>query len=498
LVSLPRRHLARNTVYNLLGQGLPVLAAVICVPWLISSLGTERFGLLSLVWVLVGYFGLLDLGLGPALTQLVAVKLGEGKSHEVPEVIWTSLCFLAMLSIVGVVLVVVLSRWLVYDTFNILPSLQRETLLSFYVLACSLPFVTSTAALRGILEAHQRFDMVNVLRIPMGLLMYVSPLLVSIFSNSLPVIIAALVVVRILAWSVHLVFCLHTVPALMTTRVVKIAILARLLHFGSWMTLANLLAPVLVTMDRYFVGALMSLSAVSYYASPQDVVMKIGIIPGALLGVLFPAFASTYRTDSQFASALFSKAVRFISLTMFPLLTVAIVFGHELLNIWLGPEFARQSASVVRWLALGVLVNSLGQVPFTALLGAGRSDLIAKLFLLEVPFYLVGVWYLISVLGLEGAAMAWVLRITADTVMLFFLIWRLLPGVASAMWSALLTVAVVLIIFSATNFPMSVLAKSLFEIASLCVFGRIAWFKILTVSERQWVQRCAGALRGYP
>jgi len=66
-----------------------MIVAVFCIPILIRGLGKERFGLLTLAWVLIGYAGLFDLGLGRALTQLVAQKLGAGEEREIPSLVWT-------------------------------------------------------------------------------------------------------------------------------------------------------------------------------------------------------------------------------------------------------------------------------------------------------------------------------------------------------------------------------------------------------------------------
>src|SRR5579859_2241766 len=85
------RLLARNAVWNLLGSGAPMVVAVVCIPILIRGLGKERFGVLTLAWILISYAGLFDLGLGRALTQLVARKLGARDEREIPALAWTSL-----------------------------------------------------------------------------------------------------------------------------------------------------------------------------------------------------------------------------------------------------------------------------------------------------------------------------------------------------------------------------------------------------------------------
>src|ERR1700688_905973 len=166
------RLLARNTLWNLVGNAAPMLVAAICIPLLMKGLGTDRFGVLTLVWAIIGYATLFDFGLGRALTQLVATKLGSGGEHEVPTLVWTSLVLLLLLGMLSSVVVLLLTPWLVNHALHVPGVLGHETLYSMYLLAISIPFVISTAALRGLLEAHQRFGLTNALRIPMGVFAY--------------------------------------------------------------------------------------------------------------------------------------------------------------------------------------------------------------------------------------------------------------------------------------------------------------------------------------
>src|SRR5213080_2699784 len=122
------RLLARNTIWNLVGSGAPMIVAVFCIPVLIRGLGTDRFGVLTLAWALIGYASLFDMGLGRALTQLVAKKLGTGEEHEIPALVWTSLLLMLTLGAVGAVVVAAISPWLVHHTLKVPEALQSETL----------------------------------------------------------------------------------------------------------------------------------------------------------------------------------------------------------------------------------------------------------------------------------------------------------------------------------------------------------------------------------
>ncbi len=171
------RTLVRNTIWNLIGQVAPLLVALFAIPLLIKGLGTARFGVLTLAWAIVGYFCLFDLGLGRALTKMVADKLGAEQAEDIPRLIWTALALMGMLGIIGAMVAASISPWLVHDILKIPQALQDETLSAFYLLALSIPVVISATGLRGVLEAHQRFDLANIVRIPLGMFTFLGPLI---------------------------------------------------------------------------------------------------------------------------------------------------------------------------------------------------------------------------------------------------------------------------------------------------------------------------------
>ena len=104
---------------------------------------------------------------------------------------------MAFLGIAGAVLMFVLSGWLVTSVLKIPVALQGEALGAFHLLAWSVPIVILTTGFRGILEAHRRFDLVNIVRMPLGVLTFVAPLCVLPLSNGLDAVVSVLLAVRL-------------------------------------------------------------------------------------------------------------------------------------------------------------------------------------------------------------------------------------------------------------------------------------------------------------
>jgi O-antigen/teichoic acid export membrane protein len=479
------RLLARNTVWNLIGSGAPMAVAVFCIPILIRGLGKERFGVLTLAWALIGYASLFDLGLGRALTQLVAKKLGAGEEREIPTLAWTSLLLMLLLGFVGAAAIVLISPWLAGRGLNIPAMLKVETLQAFRLLGLSLPFVITTAGLRGLLEAHQRFGLINALRIPMGVFTFAGPLLVLPFSKSLVPVVATLVAGRIAAWAAHLMVCLRALPELGRAIAWEGSAVGVLLRFGGWMTVSNVVSPLMVTLDRFFIGGLVSVTAVAYYATPFEAVIKCLLLPGALMGVMFPAFSASFPQDRAQTTLLFGRSVKSLFLALFPIMLCTIALAQDGLRLWLGAEFAQHSFRVLQILAVGVFINGLAYVPFALLQGAGRPDLTATLHLIELPIYIGLLWWLIRVRGIEGAAIAWSARAGVDALFLFVLAKRFLPSKSPMRpWAALLPALALLILALAALLRGPIIVKGFFLLGTILCFVIVTWFRILTPEER--------------
>lgn len=477
--------LVKNSFYNITGSVAPLLVAIFAIPPLVNGLGEEKFGILTLAWVVIGYFSLFDFGIGRTLTKIIAENIGLNKTEEISDIFWTALFLMSLISLIGAVLLFFGTPYLVLHFLKISTDIQEESLYTFYTLAISVPIVTTTAGLRGVLEAYQKFGIINLFRTILGILTFIAPLFCLLLTKSLLTIVIVLTLIRLVIW----IFYYKECSKLDSIRGAKIKISTTLikpiLKISMWMSISNIVGPIILYIDRFLIGALISTVAVAYYTTPYELVTKILIIPGALTGVLFPAISSSYNTDPEFTHKILVKSIKYVFIIIFPIILIIIAFAREGMNNWMGEIFATNSALILQFFAIGVLLNSIAFFPFTFLQSIGRPDITAKIHLVELPVYIIAMWYLIPVYGIISAAIIWLIRILIDTS-LQFIYTRIIfiKKFKTDFKLHIIPVLISTIIIGAAVIITGLFIKLIYVATILLIFSIIVWKKFLESDER--------------
>lgn len=408
-----------NVVLNVAGIAFPVLAGVLTVPALVRHLGQERFATLALGWTIVGYFSVLDLGLGRALTMHIARYARAGGSPAMAALVRAGRRLMLALGLVWTLALVAVFP-LVERHWPPLSAQAVSPAVAWTMLVLCIPVTLWMNSSTSILEAQSRFVHVNAVRIPLGVATYAGPLIASFFVQDIGWIFCSLLVTRVLgavvlAWQVRHEFVpdAGTLPA---------ADIRSLLKFGGWMTVSQIVGPVLVYFDRFAIAAIISAAAVTHYTIPFDVLTRLPLFPMAVMSVLFPIFVQANSAQdeppSRQAYSTGKTTLQLLLVVWLPAMALAAFLGPTLLRLWVGEELASASAPVWQWLIVGVAVNGLAHLPLTLLQSKGRTDIIAGLHLLELPLYLLAVWWALKTHGIVGAAVVWTLRVTVDAFLL--------------------------------------------------------------------------------
>ena len=490
----PGHRLLSGTAWNLAGQVLPLAVALVCIPWLIRLVGLERFGFIALAWVLIGYASLFDLGIGRAVIRTVSSRLARDDAAGAADSARTGLTFLLLFGLLMGAAAALLAPWLVQRALRVPPALEAEALQALWLLALSLPFVMLTSGYAGVLTAHQDFKSLNLIRATFSMLSYALPLAVALAGGvDLPVVVATILALRVVGTWAFAASCRRRFGFRWWPAWPQREFTRELLALGGWMSVSNLIGPLLTYLDRLLIATLVPLRAVGIYSAPYDLASRIMVVPYAVVAAYFPRATALVPRSPQAGAAL-SDINRYLFLTSLPMMFMAMALAQPAMGAWLGPEIGPQAAAVLQILIVGMFLNALTQGPATLIQAAGRPRDMAMLHAVELPLFLLLLWALTSRWGILGTAAAATLRFTLDAAAIFVLARRSLVAGPWPWWRAALPAAVAGALFAAAQPCRTWAAALAVVLIGGLLFVAYGWQAMLLPAERLrlrhlWQQR---------
>lgn len=433
--------LGRHTLFNLGAAILPMVIALATVPLYLGYIGAERYGVLAVIWALLGYFGFFDLGFGRAVTQRMARFSGNSDADR-SNLLWTALLSTFVLGLLASVLLWLVSEYVVLNKISMSAGSRAEASGAVAWMLLALPVLLPSSVLQGALQARLRFVEVNAIQLACNLISQLLPLAVAASGQvELKMLVPAVLASRVLMAALLFRQSRLNVPLIGRPLVDRVHLKA-LLAYGGWVSVMTFLAPLLVTIDRLIIATLSGAKAVTSYTVPYDLVSRTMVISGSLSTALFPRLASA---SPQQARELAERATTVLVAVMTPVVIIGTFLVQPFLNAWVGQALAKSSAGVGEFILLGVWVNAL-VIPHQArLMATSNPRVVVMIYLVEIPIYLCILWFGIRYWGIVGAAVAWTLRVVIDTGMLLRLNGAFIQTVKLAAVSMILVIIAVIV-----------------------------------------------------
>lgn len=404
----------RHTTYNLLGSIIPIALALTTVPLYLKLVGPDRYGVLAIAWLLLGYFGLFDLGLGRATSFRIAA-LRDASPQARADTFWAALSVNLGMGVVGGAALWAAAHYFFAHAFKVDEHLRPEILAGVPFLAAAVPIATLTGVLTGAMQGREKFLETNMISVLSTTLFQLFPLAIAWQAGpNLVWLLSAAVSARVLALVVLGYRCHVELTRGHDRRLVK-AEIPLLLKYGGWVTVSSIVGPMLVIVDRFAIGAILGAVAVTTYTVPFQLAQRIQILPAALTNALFPKMSAA--TPEQRTAMTHTASLTLASLVSLPVLGVIFLL-EAFLHFWVGEKLGAQSAPIGRIVLIGFWANAFALIPFMRLQSTGRPDLVTKALLIQLLPYFLALYLGMTYFGLPGAALAFTGRCIADYLML--------------------------------------------------------------------------------
>lgn len=419
-----RRSFSQNSLLNFGANAVLLAIALVCMPFIVQRLGEERLGLLLILWLMVGYMNMLDVGMGQTAMKFVVEAIGLNDRKTATGIVQTTILISLALGVLSGVIVFLASLTDILSVLNVSDSLRSEATSGLQLFALLPLTVLLQGTLKSVPIAFNRFDLVNGLLILNGLFQWGGTAVVLFAGGQFLDIVFLTVVARYFIVTLFMITSLKFLPEVRHFRFDQARFIApRLLRFGGWISVSQVIIPFFPLFERFLISGLLSLSFVAFYSVPNDIVVRLLIIPMSLVTTLIPFLSGAWmrKEERQRLKLLYHRSIKLTYLLIVPLVVILVLLNKEIVAVWLGEEFAERSGLVLGILSVGALFNALAQLPSGSLQALGRPDIPSKALLIELLPYAVLCYYLTMNFGIAGTAIAWSLRVIIDsTVLIFF------------------------------------------------------------------------------
>ncbi|NWK78266.1 flippase [Aquitalea sp. LB_tupeE] len=398
--------LIKNSLWNLSGLAIPSLLAIPSIGFIARRLGIEAFGIFTIAFAFIGYASMFDVGISRAAIRLVS-RTRQDRPGLI-RIIATSTAAVMLLSLVAMA-ALFFSTPAICHFLRISPEHLGNTISAIRLLCIAIPFFLLTQVWTAYLEGMELFSELNIQKTLAGVVMALLPAFMLIVGSGLYYAILGILFSRIIAALISYLFCKRHIPiSLKLDR----ATLRELLSFGGWLTISNIISPIMVYIDRFVLSNALGAKNVAFYSSASEAVTRLLIIPASIAKALFPRLSFDNKVQQP---GPFWKNYHFVLFCICLSISLPIfALSGFIMKIWMGEAYVLIGAEALRILLVGFIFSAMAHLPYVEIQARGHSHITAAINAIELLPYMGMLYLMIDHFGIIGAAISWTVRMIVD------------------------------------------------------------------------------------
>lgn len=402
------RTLFVNTGSNVLVMIVKLVITFIMTPVFVHNLGKYDYGLWEMIGAVIGYMGILDLGLRPAISRYAAKHHAEQDSQALESVYMSAFAFMVM---VGLLLFAFFLCWGIWFSGAIAPEgepYQKYTLFLIIIgahLLISFPGYVAESYLEGFQKYYLKNNITIINSIVGSTLLYlfITP------ENGL-VLLAGINAIGI-SIKYLLFMWLLSRPAFGAIRArwrsYSWLRLKDLIVFGFKSFIQGIATRVENATDVLVIGLIMGPAMVPFYSIPANLTQHIRNLGWTLTHAFMPLFSGlSAKAENDTIRQVFLVSSRYVVSILLAMGTGALLLGVPFISIWLGPEFGEKAEWLIVFLVFFTVLPFINPFASRYLTAINKHGIFARLTPLSAILNIGLSLVLVHPFGLEGVAFA--------------------------------------------------------------------------------------------
>lgn len=398
-----------NALFNTVSGLIPLILSFVFWPYIVERLGDSSYGIFALVSTVIGYFSLLDLGLGNAVVKYVAEFYGTDTRHT-EEIVGVALSVFLAAGLIGVVIILSIARVLATDLLKIPPELVDVAYHSFCAASIGFFMTMLLTLFTAITNGLSRYDVSSSIMAVMGMATTIGAVLLLRAGFGLIHLVWWNVLVPLLVVAFYFIIIHRLMPGIKLRMRLQKDTLKKILHFGMFAMLSRVTDVVSSQVNLLIIGAILGVASVTYYVIPFTILSRLTNLLCRIGMVIFPAISELQGQNRQDTiRELYLTTSRIICSFAAAMTVPLLVFGVRFLGLWMDPEFAERGGLVLQIITAAVFVNLCTNVPTFVVNGLGHPKVSGVAAICSATLFLVfmipGAIY-VGIVGVAAAQLA--------------------------------------------------------------------------------------------
>ena len=376
------KRLMINTGSNYFVLLLKIVLTFLLTPIFIDNLGIYKFGIWELVVAILGYTGLLDLGLLSTIARFTAKYKAEDDLEALNKVFSSVLAFLTTIGIVLASITLLIA----FTQPDILAESESDNINEYFwfliIIAIQILAKFPGLVAAGTLEGFQKYYIKNFLTVIDSVFIITATLL--FMNNENALILLAGVSTFGLVWKYIVYFTIlnrdKSYPLTFRTANASLSVLKILLSFGLKSFVQGVAHRIEARSDIFVIGSILGPAVVPLYSIPSNLVAYLDNFVQTGNNAFMPLFSDlSARKQSDKITNIYLLTSK-ILVSFLILLSIGILFvGADFIGIWIGEQFYTDAVQLIPFLILYSIIPLLNPLASRYLTAIGKHGIYAKI-----------------------------------------------------------------------------------------------------------------------
>ena len=406
-------NLGKNIVVNFIGRTWSSILAIALIPVYIKFLGIEAYGLVGFFATMTSVLGLLDLGIGATMTRELAKRsvCGDQENSQRDLVRTLEIIYWGLAVLAG--LLIYFGSSFIANSWLISEKIPSSSIVSaIQLMGISFAFQFPMSLYQGGLMGLQRQLLVNIITIILSTFRGVGAILALwLVSSNIIVFFQWQVIISVVGSIMFFGAMWYTLPKSTRVAKFKFQIINDIWRYAAAISVNALLGIFLTQLDKVVLSSMLSLKMYGYYSIATTVASVVWMIIIPFNTALFPSLVQLYeKKDMIQLRNLLHKSTQWMSLILFPVCAILIIFSSQILSLWMNdPLITKNSHLIVSLLVFGTMLNGVASIPANCAQAFGWPLLLTYTNLLQVFIIIPLTIFMVNWFNVIGAGIVWII-----------------------------------------------------------------------------------------